>query len=40
MSTYYLSKQHHIFSSHDEYSSGDVTKLFSHVDALNCLVKN
>lgn len=40
MSTYYLSKQDHIFSSHNEYSSGNVTKFLPHVDALNCLMKN
>lgn len=38
--TYYLSQQHHILSSHNEYSSGDVSKLLPHVDALNRLMKN
>ena len=38
--TYYLSQQDHILPSNYEYSSRDVTKFLSHVDALNCLVEN
>lgn len=38
--TYYLSKQNHILSPHDEYSSRDVSKFLPHMDAFNSLMEN
>lgn len=40
LQTYYFSKQHHILSSDDEYSTGNVAKFLPNVNPFNGLVKH